>query len=343
MYKNGVFKKVASVISGLLIASTVIAPGIFADSNVSGDNCQDQIQSRNGSKKFLVKDSRELEIYASKAQDGDEIILEKDISVDSRVDIKSSVCLNLNNHCLTVKNEGTLSVGDKAFVRNEKYVRHHKGYYKSEPIYRTIYVAGEYKYINGERVYVNPHTKTVIDWQDVWHEPRDEVQYRAIYNYFDNVNVVIKNGKIKKEKGLPGKNGLIDSWSSYDGKKGETPNAPVEILSGTLNLNSVKVKGGEGGKGGKGGYSSLSHIFVCGGNAGNGGEGGDGGYAVYIHRKECKLKHDKKSKLKGGNGGEGGKAGKINPNYWVIPGSEGFNGKEGLRGKPYNQINDKEK
>lgn len=339
MYNNGVFKKAISVISGLCITSLIIAPGVFADSNVPCDSSQSQTQSRNDSRKFLVKDSRELEIYASKAQDGDEIVLEKDISVDCKVNIKSSICLNLNNHSLMIKNEGVISIGDRTFVRNEKRVVHHRGYYKSEPISKTIYVPGEYKYLDGKWIYINPHTRLVTDWQSVWHEPRDEVQYREIYNYFDNVNVIIKNGKIKKEKGLHGKNGIKDSWRDYNGEVGQTPSAPVEIVSGTLNLNSVKIKGGEGGKGGRGGYCSLSHAFACGGDAGNGGEGGKGGDAVYIHRKECRLRPDKKSKLKGGNGGEGGKAGKINPNYWVIPGSEGCDGREGLRGKPFNEIN----
>lgn len=327
MNKNSIFKKAASVISGLLISSMVVAPGVFAGSNVSSDDCHSYShnQSVNDIRRFVVETSRELEICASKAQDGDEIVLKNDLFVDFKLYIKSSICLNLNNHSLTVKDGGVILIGDKVFARNEKYVVHQKGYFKLQPTYRTVRDGGRYK--------------TVTEWNNVWHEPRDEMHYREIYDYSDNVNVIIKDGKIKKEKGLPGQNGVKDSWRDYNGEDGQTPSAPVEVVSGTVNLINAKIKGGEGGNGGKGAYGSLSHLFACGGDAGNGGDGGRGGYAVYLHRKECRLILGKKGKLKGGNGGEGGKAGKIHPGYWVIPGSEGCDGKEGLRGKPYNEIN----
>jgi len=66
MYKNSVLKKAISLISAAFVGSLVIVPGVLADSDTfyDSDKCQSQTKNRNDSKKFSVKDSRELEIYA---------------------------------------------------------------------------------------------------------------------------------------------------------------------------------------------------------------------------------------------------------------------------------------
>ena len=329
------FKKVA-FLSGLLLLSSgsMINVANAASYGVNPTPFQEEF-----SVKYHVKNFFELSVAINKAQDGDEIILVDDISLDNKVVIKSSICLNLNGHTISVRSDKAgIIIGEEKFDHDEHYTVKHSGEYKWEPANEVIDIPARNEVTaDGKVVYIPSRTVEVIKNKYVWHPGRDELCIRQVYTYNDNITVIIKDGKILGAKGQNGKDGVEDSENDYNGEDGKVPSAPVDVISGTLRLSGVKLKGGNGGDGGNGGYQNLHHFIFGGGDAGNGGNGAKGGYALFVRRKDkCSIVLDKSTKLKAGQPGRGGNAGKVNPNYWVYSGYEGVDGKNGKESPAYN-------
>lgn len=147
----------------------------------------------------------------------------------------------------------------------------------------------------------------------------------------EEITVTIKNGQIvKTHSGADGRDGIENSKDDYHGLDGETPRAAIEVLSGTLVLDNVRIIGGNGGNGGNGSYQSISHsLFSHDGNGGNGGKGGDGGRAIQLASKTCQVQQLGETFVQSGLGGKGGKGGEPNPKFWVVSGAKGKNGEDG--------------
>lgn len=326
--KGNMFKKIAFLSALLLLGSGSVANvANAADVDVNQKSFQDEI-----SKKYYVRDFFELSIAVNKAQDGDEIVLKNDISLENKIVIKSSICLNLDDHSIFVKSDKAgIVIGDKKFDHLENYTIKHPGEYRWEPTEKTVFIPSRNEIdSNGEPVFIPAKTVKVIKNKRVWYPERNETCTREVYTYRDDIAVMMKNGRVLKSKGQDGRDGIEDSEDSYNGEDGKTPNAPVEVLSGTLRLNGMRLRGGNGGDGGRGGYQRLVHFIFGGGDAGKGGDGAKGGYALYIHRKgRCSVVLDKYTDLKAGKSGRGGKAGEVNPGYWLYSGCEAKDGKNG--------------
>lgn len=322
------FKKVAFLSALLLLGSGSMA-NIASAASV---NVNQKLFQEEFSRRYHVSNFFELSVAINKAQDGDEVILDDDISLDNKIVIKSSISLNLNDHTILVKSDKAgIVIGDRKFDHHENYTIKHPGEYKWEPTEKTIFIPSRNEVnSNGEVVHVPAKTVKVVENKRVWYPDRDEVCTRKIYTYRDDITVMIKDGIILRSKGQNGRDGVEDSEENYNGEDGKTPNAPVEVLSGTLRLSGIRLKGGNGGDGGKGGYQRLVHFIFGGGDAGNGGNGAKGGYALYVHRKgQCAVVLDKYTDLKAGKSGRGGKAGEVNPHYWLYSGYKGEDGKNG--------------
>lgn len=286
--------------------------------------------------KFYVSNSRELALCANSVTVGDEIILTDNICLDTKICLKSSCCLNLNGHSILVKSDDEeIVIGQKEFSHTEKYTVKNPGYYTWESKVKTVEHPNKVVTdIYGNLVYVPVYPTQEISRVRVWHPETYEVRHRDIFKYDDNIDVIIKNGTIKKSEGKNGKNGQKDVWFDFNGENGFTPTAPVYAISGAVRFYNTCVKGADGGNGGDGSYQSLWHIPFGGGSAGNGGEGGDAGSAVGTERKEVKVLKDEFSSFSSGKPGKGGKAGKPNPNYWMYRGWKGEDGKDGKDSYP---------
>lgn len=332
MSKKNVWIKVFSLVTLVLMGASGSMGSVFAESLES----KYETNSKISAKEFRVSNPWELVVCVNKAHGGDTVILEKDIVLDSKLNITSSVCLDLNGHTISVKNDGAgIVVGYSKFERNEQLFKHTPGYYELKPTVKSVFVPSKHIFVRGRRICVPASWETVSTTERIWIPEKYEPYLKPIYKYDDNVDVLIKNGEIKKFPGDKGKDGEIDS-DYCNGEVGKTPTAPVEVVSGTLRLSKMKIKGGRGGNGGNGGYEKLVHFIFGGGNGGNGGNGAKGSYAVYIHRKECKFIKDERTELKAGTPGKGGHGGRPNPNYWLYPGDEGSDGKDGLESSPCN-------
>lgn len=333
MSKKNVWIKVFSLATLLLMSTSVAVGNVFAESLDSKYEASSKIRA----KKFRVSNPWELSVCANVVQDGDTIVLEKDIVLESKLNITSSISLDLNGHTILVKGNGAgIEVGCSTFERNEQLFRHVPGHYKVSPVTKTIFSPARYIFTQGRKIYVPASYETVNTTERTWIPDRYEPYLKPIYRYNDNVDVIMKNGEIKRFAGDNGKDGEKDS-DYCNGEAGMKPTAPVEIVSGILRLSKMKIKGGRGGNGGNGGYEKLVHFIFGGGNGGNGGNGAKGGYAVYFHREACRLIRDEYSELKAGAPGKGGRGGEPNPNYWVYSGDEGSDGKDGFESAPCNR------
>lgn len=271
--------------------------------------------SSEGSSVFKVSNSRELNEAVKKAKTDDVICLQDDIRLHNSVNMDHSLILDLNGHTITAGENGCrICVGKKTFVRKDKEEIWHEGYYRT--VLDTSYTYGS-------------NEGSTYKWKHVWVPGHTECIYTDVFDYDESVDVIFKSGFINRVDGLDGANGKEDSNSDYHGEDGETPNAPIEVVSGILSLNGVIVRGGNGGNGGEGGYQSLWHIPFGGGDAGNGGNGGNAGAAVVVEPDHATCSLDGGSRLIKGKPGRGGKAGEPNPNYWVYSGWYGKNGKNG--------------
>lgn len=325
MSKKNVWIKVFSLATLVLMG----ASGSMVSAAAESLESRYETNSKISAKEFRVSNPWELAVCVNRARGGDTIILEKDMILDSKLNITSSVCLDLNGHTLSVKDDGAgIVVGCSRFDRNEQFFKHIPGYYEFKPVVKTVFVPARHIFVRGRRIRVPASWQTVNTTERIWIPEKYEPYLKPIYKYDDNVDVLIRNGEIKKFPGDNGKDGEKDS-DYCNGQIGRTPTAPVEVVSGTLRLSKVKIKGGRGGNGGNGGYEKLVHFIFGGGNGGKGGNGAKGGYAVYIHRKECKFVKDKHTELKAGTPGKGGRGGEPNPNYWLYSGDTGSDGKNG--------------
>ncbi len=334
MSRKNVWIKVFSLATLVLMSGASTTGSVFAKSL---DSSLCEASSKISTKKFYVSNPWELAVCVNKAANsGDTIVLEKDMVLESELRIKSSMCIDLNGHTLSVKGDGAgIIVGYSEFERNETLFKHIPGYYKTKPVTKTVFSPSKHIFVRGKMIHIPASWKTIRTTEKVWIPDKYEPYLKPIYKYNDDLDVIIKNGKIKKSPGDNGKDGEKNS-DCCNGESGKTPNAPVEVMSGTLRLSKVKIKGGRGGNGGNGGYEKIVHFVFGGGDGGNGGNGADGGYAIYIHRKECKLIKDKHTKLESGNPGRGGRGGEPNPDYWVYSGKAGSIGKDGLESTPCN-------
>lgn len=264
---------------------------------------------------YDVYNSRDLTEAVKNAGMNDEVRLHSSIRLHNSLNIDHSLILNLNGHTITAGENGCkISVGKKVFVRKDKEEIWHEGYYKT--VTDSSYTYGD-------------TTSRTYKYKNVWVPGHMEYIYTDVFDYDDSIDVIFKHGNVNRMDGLDGANGKKDSDGDYNGQNGETPGAPIEVVSGILRLKSVTVKGGKGGQGGDGGYQSLWHIPFGGGDAGNGGNGGNGGAAVYVEDGHGTCSLDRKSELVRGKPGRGGKSGEPNPNYWLYSGSDGKNGKDG--------------
>ncbi len=273
------------------------------------------------SKHYNVNDFQDLLRAVSFAEKGETIILESDICVSSTLNLKKSICLDLNGHSILFESnsDARIVVGEKKFDHTEKHTVWHPGYYSYDTTDETTYRHNS----PGQ-----PAERTEKH-KRVWHEGHSETLYKDVYRYADDVCVTITNGKIKKSSGTCGCDGIENTWFKYNGSDGETPDAPIEVLSGAINLKDMTVRGGNGGDGGDGSYQKLWHIIFGGGSGGNGGNGGDGGCAIQIDRKECVVSYNYDTSLRAGKPGKGGQAGDVNRNYWLYRGWRGHDGKNG--------------
>lgn len=267
--------------------------------------------------KVEVRNSRELGEALRNAKFNDVVRLKNDVNLDCDINLDHSVILDLGGHKLKVRKDGKITIGKKTFSHKDKHEVYHPGYYRT--------VADDSYTYDGQ----GHRTGSKVTYRQVWVPGRTEVVYKDVFNYDDNVDVVFKNGVIIKENGLNGRDGSIDVDDGYNGCNGETPNAPISIVSGKLRLQSIFVKGGNGGNGGNGGYQSLWHIPFGGGSAGNGGNGGNGGVAISLESDHAKYSLESDADLVKGKPGKGGKAGQPNPHYWIYRGWKGSDGCDG--------------
>lgn len=321
--------KLSCVTALALLLSCGFAPS-FSASPVNSPEYVDFAPVQPENRTFYVGDSRELAIRAGSAAQGDVIILANNICLDTKITFKSSCCLDLNGYSILVKSDDEgLIIGQKEFSHKEKYTIKHPGYYTWEEKIKTVehpdrFVTGMY----GTLAVSTPSTQEISSAR-VWHPETYETCYRDIYTYDDNIDVIIKNGSIKKSEGKRGNDGQKDVWSGFNGADAPTPTAPVYVVSGAARFFSTYIQGANGGNGGDGSYQSLWHIPFGGGSAGNGGKGANSGRAVDRERKESRVLKDDFSCFTSGNPGKGGKAGQPNPNYWIYRGWNGEDGKDG--------------
>ncbi len=332
MSKRNVWIKVISLAASAFMG----VPGLTGIALAQSLESQPEVNSKIDAKEFRVSNTWELIACVNKAHNGDTIILENDMVLDSKLNITSSICLNLNDHTISVKGDKAgIVVGCSKFERSEQHFKHIRGHYEVRPRAKPILLSARSARVKRKKMYIPAFWKTVITTERIWIPDVYKPYLKPIYTYDDSIDVLIKNGKIKK---LPGDNGRDGEKGSNrcNGESGKTPAAPVEILSGTLRLSKIKIKGGQGGNGGNGGYEKLVHIIFGSGDGGNGGNGAKGGYAVYICRKGCKLIKGEGTELEAGNPGNGGRGGEPNPNYWVYSGNAGSDGKDGPESYSYN-------
>ena len=287
---------------------------------------------------YFVYDERDLKIAASGANNTDYIVLGNDIFLNSNIKVDSSIVLDLNGYTLYVLNDDAgLNIGVKEFDHTEQYTVRKPGYYSYERKKRIVEHPDEVYTDDCGNIYILPQDDTVeYITERVWHPATEETKYRDIYKYYDDIDVIIQNGRIVKQDGADGKDGVQDTWTNYNGKNGKTPSEPIRMISGTVRFENTLVYAGNGGNGGNGAYQSLIHIPFGGGSGGNGGNGADGGNVIAKYRNECKVIVGDNVELIPGEGGKGGQKAKANSNYWVYRGWNGDNGKNGKDGVKIN-------
>lgn len=310
-------KVVALCLSPIVMTTLMMCNTCCAYSGSSWDRQTGAMSVCNDrSRCWYVNDVAEFLSAISNAEKNDTIRLGSDINVGNTLKFEKSLYIDLNGHSILFgrNSDARIIVGKKEFDRTEKRTKWVPGYYSYDTTYETI---------------PGRPNETIKKQKRVWHEGHSETTYNDIYRYYDDICVTIINGEIKKSNGARGRDGLKNTWFSYSGADGQTPHAPIEILSGSVSFKGVTVRGGNGGDGGNGSYQKLWHIIFGGGNGGNGGDGGDGGCAIQVDRKECAILCDNDTEFIAGKAGLGGLAGDVNPNYWLYGGWGGYDGKDG--------------
>lgn len=308
------FKKTFSI---LAVASCLLASNsnfVKADTiiniNDNGNNSTSNSKTVNTGTVYKVANERTLETSVDSVNFNDVIVLSNDITLTHTLKITKNVNIDLNGHNISMKGENAkIEVGYEEFDHLEAYDVYHEGHWSTGFTHNLNSTGTSYTY--------------------VWHPGYNEVKYKNVYRYGDNIHVTFSNGTITGAKGHDGKDGVEDSSYNYHGKDGENGGTAINFISGNIHFVNMYVIGGDGGNGGNGSYQSLWHVpLFGGGRGGNGGNGGKGASAMYLTRKECTYTCDN-SKLIGGNGGKGGKGSKANQNYWIYSARDGKDGKNG--------------
>lgn len=285
---------------------------------------------------YFVNNQRDLNAAVSQLQDNDFIILVNDVYLEKDLEIDKSVTLDLNGNTIYVtKDDAAIVIGKETLTQEEVCTEKVAGYYSYEDKENVVNVPDKIfmdNYGNIIRMQQAPITEVVRE--KVWNPPVIEVEYKDVYQYSDEIEVLIRNGEIIHSDGLNGEDGKEDTWLDFDGRDGSTPNEPIKMLAGTLKLFDVAVYGGDGGNGGNGKYQSLLHVpFVGGGAGGNGGNGANGGNAIKILREECNVVANANTIVVPGKAGLGGNSGRPNQNAWLYNGPRGIPGNNGVNGE----------
>ena len=297
---------------------------IFTISNCTINECD-----KNNENYMYVKDEAELIDAIKTIEDNGTIYLSNNIMINNKLEIKRSMLIDLNNHEIDIKS-GThgLICGNRKFNGTTVYLKRNDG--------------GRYIF-EGNDEYIPEHfdkkTKTMCNgyWVTTYKKrwiPKDFMTtiIKDKYEYDDDIDITIKNGTIRMENAANGIDAEDFKDFTADGTNGSTPSPVVTVVSGSLKLLSVKMYGGNGGNGGNGGYQKLYHLpFLTPGNGGNGGDAGNGG-DVILAMDNSTISLDNSSRLVAGCAGENGKGRKRNPDYWIIPGSDGEDGEYGRNG-----------
>ena len=308
--KRKVWSKIFSIAAVILTSVSNVCNFVSAETLPLCS--ESKIVKKNCANKFHVKNEDELLSCINKAQDGDTVILENDVTLKTSAEIKTSICLDLNGHQIFAKNQD--------FIKDKNCMKLVEGVIK---IRKTNL----------------PHIGDVDKLPSL--PPKHNEVAKCYIKYDDNLKVTMKNGTIKRENGKSGKDGCVASYASLrNGKDGYTPNSPVKLYCGMLTLSNIKIEGGNGGNGGDGlhgrmffsPFKLISHLETL-RNAkikgGNGGNGGNGSCAV-SYDKRCKIVADEKTQLIEGTPGKGGKGGRFTFSYIIYSsGSKGENGKDG--------------
>ena len=159
--------------------------------------------------------------------------------------------MDLNGYTIHIETpDASIVIGKKAFSHTETYTEKVPGYYTREKKIKwkenpDLVVKDE----DGMIIGVSQKGTKEYETGWVWHPAQEKVKYRDVYQYYDDIDVIIENGVIVGANGRNGRDGKENTWSSYDGEDGETPQEPISMISGTLRLNDMKVFGGNGGNG----------------------------------------------------------------------------------------------
>lgn len=278
-----------------------------------------------------VSNSHDLIAAVSAAKDGDVVALDNDIILDKTLEIKASIVLDLRGHNITMNRNTGIKIGNKVFNHTEYYTVNHPGYYTKEKVVTYVKnpdvpVYDDFgNFMHNKKV---PDTE-VVTYQDVWHPGWAETKSVDIYDYLDNIDVVIENGSIKGASGLKGVDGTADTFFDCDGGNGTKGATAITVISGTLRANNATILGGNGGSGGDGRYQAILHIPFFTGNGGNGGNGGDAGHAIALERSECNVIEEGNTRIECGVPGQGGIGGEPNAHHWIGTGSAGDDGQSG--------------
>ena len=322
----------SKILCGLILSAfvSVVSGPLASASPATNDNCASGVYQGSD---IHVADVNSFVVAATNACAGATIVLDGDICLDRDVEIRSSIFVDLNGYSINLKNGAEIIVGGKVFSHVEYYTEHHPGYYTTEK--EVTYVPQPDKPVYddyGQFLYNKKSPdKEVVKYKDVWHEGWSETKSRDVYDYLDNLDIVMKDGWISGSEGKNGSDGIENTFSDCDGHDGEDGSVAVRLISGTLRLSKIDITGGNGGNGGDGKYQAILHIPFFTGNGGDGGNGGKAGPAVIIERSAANLSKGKSVTLNSGIPGHGGKGGPANTHHWVGKGKDGVNGKEGKK------------
>lgn len=303
--------KFFSFLLGALSILSVLAMNLtsYAKSGNDSDSASSQNSGETLSKEIYVSDIFELLQAVDNIRPWGKIFLKNDINMCGiTLRIKKSMVIDLGGHNIYVdNNSGGMIIANKSSVSTTKVIKK----YPSDYVWSDKKHEAEKPFLGGDE-----YELTVVDY-----EVKDK--------YNDDFYVKIQNGSVIRQDGENGKDGEPDTWLKCSGRDGETPKAPINIISGALSLINMNVTGGNGGKGGNGAHYPWPYLPFLGGCGADGGNGGDGGSAISVSRSEARLIIDKNSKVSSGCPGDGGKGGDPGRVYWRHNSKPGINGESG--------------
>lgn len=309
--KRKVWTKIFSMAA--VILTSVSSTLNFVSAETLSSYSEIKTVEKNCANKFHVKNEEEFINCINKVQDGDTVILENGITLKNHVEIKTSMCLDLNGHNILVDN-------DKESIEKQGIIEIRK---------------------------INLSNIDDIDKRTNFPAKHNMEAEKYCIKYDDNLKVTMKNGAIKRKNGENGKEGCVASYAPLrNGQNGCSPSSPVKLYCGTLTLSNIKIEGGNGGNGGNGlhgrmyfnPFKLISHLKILrelNVKGGNGGNGGDASCAV-SYDKSCKIVKDEKTQLIKGIPGKGGKGGRFAFSYIIY--SSGSRGEDGKNGKIQDEI-----